>query len=128
MLDLSTGRLEYADAGHPFPLLRRADGRIEEVGKGAFPLGIRPEGSWPQGSLDLEHGDRLVLYSDGIPEAVGPSGDFGFERLTRIAAEPGTASTAHDRVMAALDRHLAAEDLRDDVTLVVLERLPPLPG
>lgn len=136
VLEPSTGRLDWANAGHPFPLVRRRSGQVEEVGHGSFPLGLRASGSvagaWPRGQIQLEPGDRLVLYSDGIPEAMGEdeagrSRDFGFDRLQALVREPASASSLHDRVLAALRGHLGEKDLRDDVTLVVIDRLPPVP-
>ncbi len=127
LLDLQTGELEFANAGHCFPLLRREDGRVEEIGQGSLPLGLRATGEWPTQTAALEPGDLLVLYSDGIPEAVANGQDFGFERLRGLLRTPGSARTVHDRVLDNLDRHLGDEPLRDDLTLVVIDRLPPLP-
>ena len=128
VLDPATGCLDYADAGHPFPLVRRASGAIEELGEGALPLGLGPARDFDEASTTLLPGDRLVLYSDGIPEAIGASGDFGFDAVRAMIAEPGAAQSIHDRLLDAVRRHLGDEPLRDDVTLVVIDRVAPLPG
>jgi hypothetical protein len=128
-LEPATGRLDYVCAGHPFPLLRRVGGALEELGCGSLPLGLRDELAPSLGSAVLEPGDLLLLYTDGIAEARSAEGkDFGFERLRRLAAAGGAAETLHNGVLYELDRHRGDTPLSDDVTLVVLERLPPLPA
>lgn len=128
VLDPASGVLRFANAGHPFPLLRCDQGLVE-LGEGALPLGLWPDYRATPCDVLLAPGDLLLLYSDGIPESVSAGGeDFGFERLEKLAASPGTAQQVHDRVVASLDAHLGEETLRDDMTLVVLERLPPRPS
>ena len=123
LLDPATGRLEYVCAGHPFPLLRRAGGGVEEVGAGCLPLGLRQELRPDIGEVVLQPGDTLVLYSDGLPEAVDAHGRaFGFERL-RAAVEPaGTPQVVHDRVLEALRAFTGGAPADDDRTLVVVRR------
>ncbi len=127
-LDLATGELEYAGAGHPYPLLRRRRGTLEELGEGSMPLGLKRQGAYVSRRTTIEHGDLLVLYSDGIPEAAGGAdGDtFGFERLHGLLAQPDRPQAIHDRILAALDRHLGEQPINDDLTLVVLDRAPAL--
>ena len=130
VLDPGSGELEHACAGHPFPLLRRADGRVLELGRGSLPLGMRRDVELEGRSATLEPGDFLVLYSDGLPEAVGGEADdsFGFDRLRRLLADPGSARQLHDKIRAAIDRHLEDRPLTDDLTLVVIDRAPALPS
>ncbi len=124
LLDPVTGRLDFVSAGHPFPLLRRAGGSIEELGTGAFPLGLRPEIRLEPGSVVLAPGDLLLLYSDGLAEEVRPAtGEaFGFDRLRELLAPGGAAREVHDRVLRDFDAFLAGEAQRDDISLVVVER------
>ncbi len=132
VLDPATGELEYACAGHPYPMLRRAGGAVEELGTGQLPLGMRPELDVESASTRLEDGDLLMLFSDGLPEAVGRGGEaFGFERLRHLLTNVGSPQVIHDRVLMAFDQHRAGEALNDDFTLVVLTRQmepPPPPG
>jgi phosphoserine phosphatase RsbU/P len=126
LLDPVTGELDYVCAGHPYPLLRRADGGVEELGEGGFPLGLRPELEPCRGHARLGFGDLLALYTDGIVEAVDERDEaFGFPRLRQLVQAGGRAATVHDRVRADLDRHRGDRGLTDDVTLVVLERVDP---
>ncbi len=128
VLDPDTGVLEYAGAGHPYPLLRRRGGAIEELGEGAMPLGLKTGGTFARGQTTIEHGDLLVLYSDGIPEAAGGAhGDtFGFDRLKGLLAQPESSQLVHDRILKAVERHLGDRPINDDLTLVVLDRAPAL--
>jgi sigma-B regulation protein RsbU (phosphoserine phosphatase) len=124
LLDPATGQLEYVSAGHPFPFLRRADGRVEELGEGGLPLGIREPLPYRPGTTTLAPGDLLVLYTDGLVEATDPRGAeaFGYERLQALAAGGGEPQPLHDRILAAFDTHTAGEPLLDDLTLVVVAR------
>ncbi len=128
VLDPESGAFEYAGAGHPYPLLRRRAGTIEELGEGAMPLGIKTGGTYTSGQTTIEHGDLLVLYSDGIPEAAGGAhGDtFGFDRLKALLSQPESPQLVHDRILRAVDRHLGEQPINDDLTLVVLDRAPAL--
>jgi len=133
LLDPATGRLDFVCAGHPFPLLRRADGSVIELGQGSLPLGIRKQLDVNPEAVTMAPGDLLLIYSDGIPECVRRSnGDtFGFPRLRNLVAPPGGAQETHDRVVDAFDAFLAGEPQTDDISLVTLHRLrtepPPLP-
>ena len=126
LLDPETGRLDYVCAGHPYPLLRRADGTVEELGCGSLPLGLREPLEVPVFSARLEPGDLLLLFTDGLVEATrGEAGEaFGFERLAAVVAAGGAPQRVHDAALRAFDAHVGEEPLRDDLTLLVLGRLP----
>lgn len=132
LLDPASGRLDYLCAGHPFPLLRRAAGGIEELGRGGLPLGLRPALEATPAATVLAPGDLLLLYTDGLPEALDAAGQaFGFERLSGLLVQGGDAGAVHARVAAALDRHTRDAALADDVSLIAVERLgegPRRPG
>jgi hypothetical protein len=126
VLEPASGRLDFVIAGHPFPLVRRAGGGVEELGSGGLPLGLRPEVDLARLTVTLDPDDALLVYTDGLPEAVdGPNGNaFGFDRLRRLLAAAGSPAVLHDRILIDFDRHVANEPLADDLTLVVLARLP----
>lgn len=133
LLEPATGRLDFVCAGHPFPLLRRADGSVIELGRGSLPLGIRKQLDVTPETVTMGPGDLLLMYSDGIPECVRRSnGDtFGFPRLRKLVAPPGGARETHDRVVDAFDAFLAGDPQTDDISLVSLHRLrtePPPPA
>ncbi len=127
LLDTSSGRLDFASAGHPFPYLRHADGRVEEVGKGTLPLGVRAKLSFTPARIALAPGELVVFYSDGIPEAISPQEEaFGYERLRQAVASGGSAADIEKRVIADLTAHLGVRSLdeaslSDDLTIVVIE-------
>lgn len=129
VLTPETGEMEYVCAGHPFPLLRRADGSVEELGCGGFPLGIREPLEVVRKTVRLNPGDLLLLYTDGLPEALDAEGKaaFGYERIQTVMELGGSPQTVHDGLLRSFDRHVGGESLRDDLTLVVIARLPPLP-
>jgi hypothetical protein len=129
VLNPGTGELDYVCAGHPFPLLRRTGGRLEELGCGGFPLGIREPLHVVRHTVRLEPGDLLLLYTDGLPEALDLQGRtaFGYEKIQAALQLGGTPQQVHDTLLRSFDHHVGDESLRDDLTLVVIARLPPLP-
>ncbi|HEY4591721.1 MAG TPA: PP2C family protein-serine/threonine phosphatase, partial [Thermoanaerobaculia bacterium] len=124
VLEPLTGEMEYVSAGHPFPLLRHANGSIEELGNGGFPLGMREPLPLVTRRVTLERGDLLVLYTDGLPEAVDSLGKtaFGYERIRAALELGGSPQEVHDAILRAFDRHVGDEPLRDDLTLEVIAR------
>ena len=124
LLDPQSGGLTFVCAGHPFPLLRRAGGQIDELGTGTLPLGLRRQIDLRAQSVVLEDGDLLVLFTDGLPESVsGPDGDaFGFQKIKQLLATIGSPDRVHDRILLAFDQHIGHEPLTDDLTLVVISK------
>jgi len=125
-VDLEAGRLTWANAGHPPPLLQRAGGCTELAPTGTV-MGRLSRADHAERSLPLAPGDRLVLFTDAIPEAPSPAGElFGDERLQAFLAE--RAGLPPEPLAAALLERLASwsgtprEGGRaDDLTLVVLQ-------
>lgn len=124
LLDPETGRMSTVSAGHPFPMLRRADGRIEELGAGSFPLGLGAASAPPTGAGILEPGDTLLLYSDGFPEGMGLDGAecFGFTRLREVLGAGGSPAELCGRIENAFDAFVGGGEPEDDRTLLVLRR------
>ncbi|HYL06894.1 MAG TPA: PP2C family protein-serine/threonine phosphatase, partial [Thermoanaerobaculia bacterium] len=123
LLTPAAGDLESVCAGHPFPLLRRGNGRVEELGRGGLPLGVRDELAPEPQATTLGPGDLLVLYTDGLAEALNAQADaFGYERIAALIRPGGAPQEVHDRILAAFDAHVGEEPLRDDLTLLVIAR------
>jgi serine phosphatase RsbU (regulator of sigma subunit) len=130
-LDTDTGVLSWINAGHPQPLLLR-DGRLVKTlaCRPAPPLGLRLPSDSPRPPFvvcreQLQPGDRITCYTDGVTEARAPDGTFfGEQRLTDLltrnfAADMPTPETLR-RVVRALLEHQGGQ-LSDDATLLLLE-------
>ena len=126
-LDLATGRLRWHSAGHPAPLLLRS-GRVVKTltaGRG-LPLGLGALGSGVDLAGErLERGDRLLLFTDGVPEARSPEGRFfGLDRLADLIAREDAAGQAAPEIMRRLMHAILAHqngDLGDDATILLVE-------
>jgi sigma-B regulation protein RsbU (phosphoserine phosphatase) len=127
-LDPATGEMKYVNAGHNPPFHKDgADSRFNLLKQTGIPLGIDPDFVYEERSVRVEPGDLLVLYTDGIPEAVDSRGSqFGMERLEsavlRGAGRP--ASDLIEMVMEAVSEHADPGKANDDITLLVVQRCP----
>ncbi len=118
-----TGELRYACAGHPWPLLLHADGRVEylKAGRGV-PLGCLPDPAYGEATVTLEPGATLLLYTDGLTERRGEDVDAALDRLgTSAAAAVGMPlEELVDRAIAGAGPSAPA----DDVALVAVRLAP----
>jgi sigma-B regulation protein RsbU (phosphoserine phosphatase) len=126
VLEPKSGRLEYALAGHDPPLIRRAGShQIDRLSMvGGAPLGLGPEFPAVVGTAMLYPGDTLVLFTDGITEAMSLTGEtFGQERLTEaLEASAGAVDRVMGAVLVAVNAHAEGAALQDDLTLVLVRR------
>lgn len=126
--DATTGELTLANGGHPQALIRRANGRVDLAphAPGRL-LGFAP-GKLPieDKAAQLEPGDTLLLYTDGVTEALGPDREmFGMERLCNtLASLPANQplDAWGDRIKKAVDVYTDGAGSHDDVTLLLLQR------
>ncbi|HUS16290.1 MAG TPA: GAF domain-containing protein, partial [Chloroflexia bacterium] len=122
LYDPATRMLAYGNAGHPYPYVRRADGRLDSLEDGGFPLGAGPVLELTAGQTTLRAGDLLVLFSDGIIEAANARRElFSFDRLERLLRDVDPTADPRLLVEDLVDRvHNFAEGApQDDVTLLV---------
>lgn len=121
--DAASGRLRYANAGHPPPLLLRPDGRVRRIGDATGTLlGVFEESQYEEGESVVGPGDRLVLYTDGVPEARSPAHEFfGDDRFAELLAGVRNAGPEAicGRVLDELER-FQGPARSDDITLMVL--------
>jgi len=120
-IDVSAGRITYANAGHNPPLLIRPDGSAERLSPGGTVLGVFMESAYEPGEFAIGRGDRLVFYTDGITESRNAAGDeYGEERLADAAAAHRTLP-APDMLSAILEdlRQFNAGIYEDDATLII---------
>jgi serine/threonine-protein kinase len=125
-LDPENGALVFLNAGHNPPLIVRADGTMEQLAAGGLPLGIMPNADFREGRTQLHPGDVLVIYSDGVSEAVNPSGEeFGPKRLYEVVARniDNSAGGIRDRIESSLTKFCQGTPAADDITLVICKRL-----
>jgi sigma-B regulation protein RsbU (phosphoserine phosphatase) len=123
VLDREEGTLTVASAGHP-PLLLGREGSLEEAGKGAPPLGTFKDARYETDLRPLVRGDLLVLYSDGLVEALDGQGrEYGPERLERVIArveKERSATSIREAVLSDLAAFRGTAEPADDVTVVVV--------
>ena len=126
-LDPDSGALSFLNAGHNPPLIVHSAGTVEQLASGGLPLGIKPDAEYREGRTQLQHGDVLVIYSDGVTEAVSPTGEeFGATRLYEVVSRNIEASAAgiRDRIESSLTKFAQGTSAADDITLVIVKRQP----
>jgi serine phosphatase RsbU (regulator of sigma subunit) len=130
VLDQQTGILTYSNAGHNPPyLLRAQSGEIEALHVTGMPVGVEEHAIWDQEKIQLEPGDVLLLYTDGIPDAVNEDGEFFDDDNLLEVAQLNSDTPAHEIQAAIIEQlHQFSGDTPqvDDITLMVLKR-DPLP-
>ena len=122
-LEPVTGCLTYVNAGHNWPVLRRASGAIERLEAGGLPLGIRAALVYQCGTTKLAPGDLLLIFTDGLVEAENDqSHEYGEERMlpTVHALQNATANEALKRLMSSVDTFVGLMRQHDDITCLVL--------
>jgi len=127
-VDVRLGRIGFANAGLTPPLIRRRDGRLEEVTAGGVLLGVSSDASYRDSWLEMARGDVALLYTDGLTEARRGEEMFGVERVAEVLASHAGRRAAEilAAVLAAV-REFADQPL-DDLTVVVLRQLTDPPG
>jgi sigma-B regulation protein RsbU (phosphoserine phosphatase) len=125
---VKTGELSYSCGGHPPPYVVRAGGVVEPLPRTAGAgLGVSENVRFGVGTAHLQPGDRLLLYTDGVTEAMDAAGGmFGAERLEAALAAIGDADAVQTEalVRAAIDSFAARTEQYDDITMVALRRAP----
>ena len=124
LLNLETSLLRLAQAGNPNPVLIQSGGDVRTLTSGGMPVGLWPDIHIDNVEVPFEPGDRLVLYSDGVPECTNQRDEeFGDERLVHCLA--GAARQPMDLMLNNLERQLerwrGSSDFDDDVSLLAVE-------
>jgi len=131
IFDPHSGQLHYANGGHNPPLLRRSDGSVESLkGSSGLMLGVMPGARYVTHELNLNAGDRLVLYTDGVTEAFNAAAEaYGEQRLIAEvqACGGGPAAAVVEGICRSVSEFAAGAAQSDDITLSVLAWQPPAP-
>ncbi|MFI5531482.1 PP2C family protein-serine/threonine phosphatase [Kitasatospora sp. NPDC051853] len=129
VVDTRTGELIYINCGHNAPVVQRATGEQLSLLPTGPALGLMRDAHFDLGFATLERGDLLYLYTDGVPEARNPAGEFlGEGRMLAMLADPGRAATVIERMRKAVAEHAGVGEQFDDITMLGLLRHPAGPG
>jgi sigma-B regulation protein RsbU (phosphoserine phosphatase) len=127
-LETHSGRVTYANGGHNYPLLYEvASGQVRPLRAQGIVLGIIPEPQFEQLETTIEPGDVLLLYTDGVTEAMNPQRElFGDDQLSAVlrANHHRGPQEIINAVLSAVSEFAAGQPQSDDITMVVVKRLP----
>jgi phosphoserine phosphatase RsbU/P len=131
VLDAPTRKLTLTSAGHTPVIIRRADGRAEEVGQelSGLPLGIMDDSVYEQVEVQLDPGDVVVIYSDGVTDARSPSDELYdhqtnhrlIKRVGQLSGGPGAVGRA---ILQDIREFSAGHAQADDITMVCFGPMP----
>jgi serine phosphatase RsbU (regulator of sigma subunit) len=124
-LDAATGDIVYINAGHNVPILRRKSGTLERLEVGGIPVGIFAGSPYQVGTTRLEGGDWLVIFTDGVVEAVnGRDEEYGEANLIRLLDRGAESAPVEllGSLLTELGRHIGNTPQHDDITCLLLKR------
>jgi len=128
VFDGATRTLRYVNAGHTPPIVLRRNGSIDTLETGGAPVGMFPDSSYEEGAVQLDPGDVVITYTDGVIEAANQSGEeWGVQRLLKATAawaRLGTENAEHlvRSIFNSMD-DFSRGCQADDATLAVLRVL-----
>ncbi|MBP5264703.1 MAG: serine/threonine-protein phosphatase [Lachnospiraceae bacterium] len=125
ILEISTGKLTTANAGHEYPILKRADGKFEFVKDiHGFVIGGDPDSEYKEYEIQMHAGDKLFVYTDGVTEAMDAEGEmFGNDRLLEALNQKAEASPTDiiDQVRSSVKGFVKDAEQFDDLTMLCFE-------
>lgn len=119
----SSGKLTYINAGHPSPLVLRRGMVTELTTEGSFPVGLIPEADYDAKTATIEHGDTLILFSDGVTEAMNRTDEmFGTTRLRDALSgqQDPSIEQLQKAVLTSLEGFTRGASQADDITLLII--------
>ncbi len=127
IIDLNTGEMTYANAGHNPPYIVSSENECEPIplNKTGFPIGIDEETTWTRETIQMHPGDVLVLYTDGVPDAQNNNGDFFKETSLVEVVKKNLGQSAEAMQKSILDavyEFVGDAPPYDDITLMVVVR------
>ncbi len=117
------GHLEFINAGHPSPFLIREGKAETPFTEGSYPVGLVPEAEYTAACLKLEPGDTLVLFSDGVTEAMDPDDEmFGMTRLGEVLNDKDKVPLEHLQkcVLESVENFVRGARQADDLTMLIV--------
>lgn len=124
ILNIRTGELSFSNGGHNFPYIYRKNGTVEMItSANSTALGYMEEIPYQRETVMLYEGDALILYTDGVSEAMNNNQEFFTEERLETAIKKSQLTSAHDTVntlMNAIDDFVAGAPQSDDITILVL--------
>ncbi|MFQ5794627.1 MAG: PP2C family protein-serine/threonine phosphatase [Candidatus Bipolaricaulia bacterium] len=126
VLDPATGSLNYVNGGHNPPFIVGPDGVKARLTPTGPAVGMFADVDFNIEQAQLDPGDILITYTDGVPEARDPDGKFFTEKRLLSLVEPSapSATALLDRIETNLDAHIAEADQFDDITMLAVRRAP----
>jgi sigma-B regulation protein RsbU (phosphoserine phosphatase) len=125
-------RMRFSNAGHNYPVLFKKSGERMFLEKGGIVMGMMDAARFEEDHVDLDPGDRVVFFTDGINEAMNRNGDeYTEERLwdlTQSLPAELTSREMTEHILADLHEFLDGEEPQDDVTLMILRVLETSPA
>ncbi|MGE5325780.1 MAG: SpoIIE family protein phosphatase [Deltaproteobacteria bacterium] len=119
------GKFTFVNAGHNSPFVLRANGTVDYLESSNFPCGLFASAKYNVESTQLNHGDQVLIFSDGVPEAMDARHElFGEERLKDFLAKAGGEPGLCSKVVTAVQEFVGSAPQADDLTLVVLRYVP----
>lgn len=124
IVETATGRMEYGQGGHNPPILVPAQGEPRYEPSGGMPLGVFADAKFGQRALALKRGETLLVYTDGVTEAMNPRRElFGEERLKEAVRGKAdlSAEMLTQRVVRAVAQYASGAEPSDDITLLAIK-------
>ncbi len=124
LYDPDTRHLEYVNAGHNSPVLRRVNGSVDRLESSSLPFGIGPDAAFSSDSIDLQPGDTLILFTDGVVEAFNSAGEeFSDTRWIHVirGLPKLSAQETLGQLMRSVEDFVGTTRQSDDITCLVLQ-------
>jgi phosphoserine phosphatase RsbU/P len=123
VLDTETATFEYVSAGHPPLIVLDEKGHTRQLRREQFPIGIVPETGFASDTVQLQPGERLFLYTDGVTEACDDTGrQYETERLCRTitTAQDKTLDATLGDIVASIERFCGKTEIKDDISILAI--------
>ena len=125
IIEHSTNKLKFCNAGHNYPILISNDGEIKRLKEGGIILGCLPNFPYSEGEIELRDGDMLFVFSDGITEAMNSKKEeYGEEQLIEelLIIKNNSCREIAQKILMSVKTHIKDEPQYDDITLLIIKK------